>query len=709
MPFTRLSERLGGLPLILAGPILRRVEKDQVTVWVALKQQQTVRMDVFDSLNNVVLTGARKTEKLGENLHIVAVTARGGADLSPGGFYTYDLVDDAGTSLFTVSDRVALTYGDARGPGFVLAPDKLDELRITHSSCRKPHGEGRDMLAHLDALIADPEQRPHMLFLTGDQIYADDVADVLLFMIRDAVEALRFPPEQLSGVQPQDLKPGMRSKVAKEAKLTVDTDVSHSHLLTFGEFCAMYLYAWSPVLWPSTENMKSWKFVDFFGDGYAPPHWMRVLNQVFDQAVPCLVAFRESLGNVRRALANIPIYMMFDDHEVTDDLFLNREWCVDVLGEGNQLGRRIIQNGLAACALFQSWGNTPEEFEASKPGKVLRDLVRVGLETSGHRDKLDAVLGLPPVSEIETWKNAGTPVEIGPRNDALPFHFTVEGPDYRALFLNIRTHRAFPKGDADEPAELISDAGLKAQIPAPASLAKALTFIISPAPVFGIEWIEDAQWWLDWFRSKTYLDYERWNLSEACFGRLLARIADQGAPAAVPAPGGQQAKKATRAVILSGDVHYGYAAEVHYSDATADAAIAHFTASSLKNQTAGWKGTLAAQERGYTFGHDREKPTLKPKPTVADNLGGCYQLTYCNGDQVPMPTFARLETAASLQGPTTAPDATQIVGFNNLGVIAVTADSAVQALHWTAPGGTQVTTTYAVTLAPTQIDCNQGG
>lgn len=557
------------------------------------------------------------------------------------------------------------------------------------------------MLAYLDQLIeagiSSPARRPQMLFLTGDQIYADDVADVLLFMLQDAVNALKIHDETLSDdVAGKDMRPGMRSEVVKDvAKMTVDTAVNYSHLLTLGEFCAMYLFAWSPVLWPSTDNMKSWRFADFFGDGYALPHWMRVLNQVFDQAVPHLVAFRESLENVRRALANIPTYMMFDDHEVTDDLFLNREWCVDVLGGDNSLGRRIIQNGLAACALFQSWGNTPQQFRGENPGKDLLDLVTDGLEKPGNRDKLDVVLGLPPAQEIESW-DGNTLAAMGPRDKALPFHFTVEGPDYRALFLNIRTHRAFPTGDDDEPAEQISDAGLKAQIPAPLAEPKALTFIISPAPVFDIEWIENAKWWADLFRSKTYLDYERWNLSEACFGRLLDRIADLGA--------------ASRAVILSGDVHYGYAAAVNYSGA-ADVAIAHFVASSLKNQTSDFKGTLKVQMHGYDFdviGFDREPVSLEPKQ-VPKGGHGCYVVRYVDGAQEPAPTSPGKVDLSTLKQPI-VPDGTQVVGFNNLGVITTQLNAnavlqATQQLHWAAPNGAPVTTTYTLDLAVTPVSC----
>lgn len=33
----------------------------------------------------------------------------------------------------------------------------------------------------------------------------------------------------------------------------------------------------------------------------------------------CLVRFHSRLGRGRRALANVPVYMIFDAHEITDD------------------------------------------------------------------------------------------------------------------------------------------------------------------------------------------------------------------------------------------------------------------------------------------------------------------------------------------------------------------------------------------------------
>ena len=73
-----------------------------------------------------------------------------------------------------------------------------------------------------------------------------------------------------------------------------------------------------------------------------------------------LEQFRSTLPAVRRALANTATYMICDDHEITDDWYFNLAWCERVLQK--PLGRAIIRNGLSAYAVFQAWGNTPEQF-----------------------------------------------------------------------------------------------------------------------------------------------------------------------------------------------------------------------------------------------------------------------------------------------------------------------------------------------------------
>ena len=97
MPWTPLTERFANLPLILAGPMLRRTEPRAVMVWLALKEPRMVTLRIYarDAGGDLVqqLEGTRHTARLGDHLHIVAVTAHaasGDEQLAWGGFYYYD-------------------------------------------------------------------------------------------------------------------------------------------------------------------------------------------------------------------------------------------------------------------------------------------------------------------------------------------------------------------------------------------------------------------------------------------------------------------------------------------------------------------------------------------------------------------------------------------------------------------------------------------
>jgi hypothetical protein len=152
----------------------------------------------------------------------------------------------------------------------LLPPKDLNKLRLFHGSCHKPHAEGGDALGLLDTLIAakasSPYELPHQLILTGDQIYADDVADVLLRLLNDAGKVLLGWHEPLdtspltSPIAFENWQSYYRQMILLNAKFT--SDDLKSHLATLGEFFSMYLFAWSDVLWPSAlptfDDVVSW-------------------------------------------------------------------------------------------------------------------------------------------------------------------------------------------------------------------------------------------------------------------------------------------------------------------------------------------------------------------------------------------------------------------------------------------------------------------
>ncbi|ABQ91495.1 hypothetical protein [Roseiflexus sp. RS-1] len=99
------------LPLILAGPIVRRVEPTLVAVWVALSDARTVELGIWTGITNVgssgvlfgnTLAGWKATAAsipIGAKLHIALVTLDLTASpLIPGQIYSYNLVFTGGSS-----------------------------------------------------------------------------------------------------------------------------------------------------------------------------------------------------------------------------------------------------------------------------------------------------------------------------------------------------------------------------------------------------------------------------------------------------------------------------------------------------------------------------------------------------------------------------------------------------------------------------------
>ncbi len=159
MAWQKLRERLNGLPLLLAGPILRQVTEHAVTVWVALKQKATVTLNVYnldrDPGRPILMTGNRATTAVGKNLHIVAVTARKENTLSEGLVYFYDL-DFKSVSPpmhWNFSEAVSkpnsppvlnpFAYSTYFLPSFALPPKDLNKLRLTYGSCANSTVRGK--------------------------------------------------------------------------------------------------------------------------------------------------------------------------------------------------------------------------------------------------------------------------------------------------------------------------------------------------------------------------------------------------------------------------------------------------------------------------------------------------------------------------------------------------------------------------------------
>jgi hypothetical protein len=670
-------------PVMLAGPILRRVEPTLVTVWVALREAGTLQLKLWNGLvkdesSSTLFSGPANQEvpgalantsatiRVGNQLHIGLVTFKLPQlkVLLPHLTYSYNitLTTTSGTNdlkslgLLKTGDiagkpNLAMGYATGFLPSFSLTPAELTDLQILHGSCRRINRNVPDGLAWIDDFIesshTDAKKRPHQLLLTGDQIYADDVDAAFLSMILKVGKKLigtqadtseeAAPLEELPALNrrfPADeihFPPGYRfSLTVNDAKLS--SKDGSSHLLSLGEFCAMYLLVWSNACWPDklpteadlkneaftfnwlglmpgdlrthiigeSEKAQLFTFVrmgdlsrsvlqqSLPGEEIPEPFdetkdedkkkKKKILDGRTESASKEVLLFKQlwqALPKVRRALANVPTYMMFDDHEITDDWYLNPMWRDRVLT--NPLGRTMIRNGLVSYAFFQGWGNDPLKFEAGDNKKLLDESAKlfppntVGpIETAGNT--IDVLLGLGQRAADEV-----PPVK---------WHFSVKCSRHLLIAIDNRTRRSFVSRIG--PPGNLSPSALEEQIPpGPLSAGLEVLVLVAPLPVIGPPMLDEL------VAPLVYRIFDvtaRNNLEKQEGTKGMAGTDPDAIEAWAFDPIATEAllkrlETYRRVVILSGDVHNGSCQSMSYWKKGDDepAVFAQFTSSGMKN------------------------------------------------------------------------------------------------------------------------------
>jgi len=664
MAWTSIANRLNlpqddanAIPLVLAGPILRKTTKNEVSVWIALKHQAAITFNIYEKDGYIpgsspMATHIGSTIQLGEFLHVALLTIDG-LNLTENTIYHYNLFFDNvqsnispnpwidSSSLETTNldslnvlkigtanlDDNIISYPTNYLPSFVIPPSDLNILKVVHGSCRKSHGgqsaKSPDALGALDQMLFisnnDADDRPHQLVLTGDQIYSDDVPEVLLFLLEDAAQSLLGWTEEFNIPELLNTDIDRNNLISQEAfRLNAISnsnftsrfgEYGHYHLMRLGEFYCNYLFCWSDALWgselptfqqvrpgqPMTKTVK--RLLVFNKEVKLAPY------KKFLKTKAHVDTFLESLPAVRRGLANIPTYMMFDDHEVTDDWFLNLRWCNETLGisgtsfSGNPVARRIMQNGLSAFAVFQAWGNNPDHFKPQKPGEnLLSSLQQINNESGTNQATWlsNSNIVLPKLVELSAEDSNRLKYRL---KDGFEWRFKIIFEKHQLIGMNTRTRRGFRKIETqDYPAALLSTQELQdlfaevdSENPNQAYSEPLVTFLLSPPPVLGNTRAEAGQRvfiasqnnsrrkddTLETGESKW--DAEPWKFNYPAYNDLFLELA-----------------KLKYVIILSGDVHTATSGLVKFWDERnpADvkrAIIAQFTASAAKNNHQGWK------------------------------------------------------------------------------------------------------------------------
>jgi hypothetical protein len=549
----------GSLPLVLAGPILRRCAPDRLVLWLAVREPARVRiaLDAGDSQprERLLAPGEAGCRMLsaGARLHYLLIDLVQDPPLPTDRWIGYrldlqPLVDPEGPWSGWADWAPELCYPERESPGFVL-PSRVSSL--LHGSCRKPHHPDRDGLAEADRLLGrcvargcahdpgEPDRAvdaqampawPSVLVMTGDQVYADDVAGPMLHALHQVVAALGLPDEAMAGgeltgvdnaealyrhpagfYRRETLLPRHKRNLALleilfggVEKPVFTTDSAHNHLITLGEVLAMYLLAWSPALWPLVDLEP-------------PASLAKSAHALYRSERAAIEAFAADLPAVRRLFAHLPVAMIFDDHDITDDWNLSREW--EEVAYGHPFSKRVIGNAVFGYLVNQAWGNDPDAFDSELMAQVQSGLQAPGGEA--HDALIDRLL----------------------RFDRWHYHWPTTPP---LVVIDTRTHRWRSESAARKPSGLMDWEALTdlQQV----LLGRPAVLLVSPTPIFGVKLIESIQRVFTWFGQPLLVDAENWMAHPGAAHAILNIF--------------RHPKTPQHFVVLSGDVHYSFVYDV---------------------------------------------------------------------------------------------------------------------------------------------------
>lgn len=598
-------------PDILAGPILRRTEKKEIYCWIALSKLIDTRTEIYNVqqtddeffLNCVSSNCETTIARIGENLFIYLMKATPKEEAFPteqllgyNVFFSDKSIEWnlADYQLLDHHHPSSIVYGNLPLPSFFIT--EAESASFLYGSCQKLHGIGKDALTKGDSQLADYwsdlKKRPSSLFLLGDQIYADDVADPITPFIQLLGEKLIGKQEAYKEL-PIVLGPDYdisfsqvngRAEMMKELCCFTSTKAAN-HLITLGEYAAMYLLSWSPALWETAKEANSFLSFDellaedkyYMDETLNTDKALETRRKKYEEQANTLAQFAISVPKIRRLMANLPVYMIFDDHDITDDWNISNDWMQKV---GNApLGRHVIANGLTAYWAFQGWGNAPETFSERFLAAIHARLKGSSIQSKDYESWLSSM-----------WLFSN-------------WHYTIPSTPV-TLVLDTRTQRFYPEKKPNLIGSYLSKRTKGPNLikkEAWQKLEKSLyasnwkkgekLILLSATPLYGVDLIEsflkrivlpisntipnlqetmDLEWWK--FNGRGYHEFHNW----------LAKW------------------NPSECIILSGDAHMAYAlhSEVehqHHGKRT----IHQYTSSPIKNES--FRGLASVALKGSLF------------------------------------------------------------------------------------------------------------
>ncbi|MFK7859459.1 MAG: alkaline phosphatase family protein [Granulosicoccus sp.] len=547
------------LPRVLVGPILRHVQTERMLLWLVTTRPThwRVRIRTVDAvLQERNLYESEQTELgIGRNAYIQLLEIRSDSQWPMDNVLYYDIGFEENGTQWIADWAPHLCHDGFTSPHFVI---HSRIRRIMHGSCRKPHHDSDDALRRVDEEIhlckSGSEQRPSLLLMTGDQVYVDDVAGPMLNAIHQLQDRLGLFDEVISEAtvangtelvqhehtyyRRSQLLPLTRnnSRVIDRffggARKPIFTTASaENHLVTVAEVLAMYLLVWSPVPW-TLFQLKVPELPKAFVKRYRNEHGH-------------ISQFVSGLPMAARALSHVPCYMIFDDHDITDDWNLSLAW--EQTAYEHCFSRRIVGNALMAYALCQGWGNG-----SAKLADLIEDC---------------KALFCCAETELRTLAQVQQDVLIDKLLEFRGWQYTLETAP-AIVVLDTRTHRWHRRSKPSRPSGLMDWEALTDF--QQSIMGRSEVIVVSPAPVFGVKLIEIVQSVFTFFGKPLLVDAENWMAHHEAATVILSIFEHRQTPQTF--------------VLLSGDVHYSFAYDVRLRYQTETPAIWQITSSGIKNE-----------------------------------------------------------------------------------------------------------------------------
>ncbi|WP_087019004.1 alkaline phosphatase D family protein [Thaumasiovibrio subtropicus] len=535
------------IPLFIAGPILRAVTPHQVAIWwtsrECLTEGELLIQHKGAVLANLPLNACHQIQ-IGERAWVTLATVA--LSVPQDTVLTYDIVTKMGCLHETMPHMATKD-----GIEFKCA-SRADYL--LHGSCRHPHHACGDALVAAKKKVASQNvlDRPALLMMSGDQIYADHVAGPMMLILTRVIQLLGLKTETLPGCTypcSETLQSSHQHINGRESVLPTHSvkrwfglqtrqepifsakDIDN-HLISLNEFHAMYLLVWSPELWKAID----WGEVADYAN---QPSFSDKERERWYQELLQLRAFADGSNDVRWLLSRIPTYMIFDDHDVTDDWNLTVGWEHAVYG--HPLTRRIVGNALIDYWLFQGWGNNPTQYDDAFITAMKDGIARPGSAT--HQKAVDQVLA------YQQW------------------HYTIDTMP-KVVVLDTRTRRWHSESNLNKPSGLMDwEALVEFQ---QAILNQPSVVIVSAAPMFGVKFIETLQKGMTTLGYPLLVDAENWMAHRGAANTLMSIFTHTRTP--------------ENFVILSGDVHYSFAYDVKIRSRRCRPNIYQITCSGFRNE-----------------------------------------------------------------------------------------------------------------------------